>query len=92
MLKSKIRRFSRHDEIEENSPKTLDQHVGRTFEGAAGDNRIRLLRFPVSDQTRNVCSGCGYCFQMLGNSALSMIDIIIIVSSIESSNRISSLN
>ena len=52
-LKSESK-FYRHGQIEENPPETLDERYGRHFEGVAGDNRIRLLRHPNSDQTRNV--------------------------------------
>ena len=52
-------KFSRHGQIEENPPETLDERYGRHFEGVAGDNRTRLLRYAVSDQARNVSSGCG---------------------------------
>ena len=50
-------KFSHHGQIEENPPETLVEPYGQNFEGVAGDNRIRLLRFAVSDQTMNVCSG-----------------------------------
>ena len=52
-------KFYRYGQIEENPSETLVERYGRHFEGVAGVNRIRLLRYAVSDQARNVSSGCG---------------------------------
>jgi hypothetical protein len=47
-------KFSRHGQIEENPPETLDEPYGRQFEGHTGNRSFCLLRYAVSDQTRNV--------------------------------------
>jgi hypothetical protein len=45
------KKICRHEQFDEKPQETLDEHVARSFEGIAGNDCVRLLRFAVSDPT-----------------------------------------